>query len=370
MNVKGAVIDRVGGKWAVQELDLVEPGPTEVRIKVMASGLCHSDDHLVTGDIPNLLPMVGGHEGSGIVEAVGSAVTRLAVGDHIATAYLPACGVCNWCAQGMQYICNTGAGMENGFAVDGSPRFRTLDGTPVGAMQRLGTFANYLVTDQAQAVKIDREIPFDVAALVSCGVATGWGAAVNGAGVRPRDTTLVVGVGGVGMNAVQGAAHAGAANVIAVDPVSFKREQAEEMGATHSFASIAEAMPLIHSVTEGQGADNAVLTVGVVDGGLIAEAFAALRKQGTLAVVSIGQNEPGIPISPLELVVYAKQLRGVLFGNCNPTRDIPALLDYYRSGHLRLDELITRRYGMDQVNQAYEDMHAGRNIRGVLVHEH
>ncbi|WP_238418650.1 Zn-dependent alcohol dehydrogenase [Gordonia sp. 'Campus'] len=368
--VRGAVIDAIGGKWKVEELELAEPGPGEVRIKVMASGLCHSDDHLVTGDIPNALPMVGGHEGAGIVDAVGPGVRRLAVGDHVATAYLPACGRCRWCSQGMQYICDTGAGMENGFGLEGNPRFSRSSGQPIGAMQRLGTFADHLVTDESQAVKIDDDLPFDIACLVSCGVATGWGAAVNAAHVRPRDTAMIVGAGGVGMNAVQGAHHAGAAYVVAVDPVDFKREQAMKLGATHAFASIAEAMPFVHSVTNGQGADSAVITVGVVDGALIAEAFSAVRKEGRVALVSIGQNEPGIPISPLEIVTYAKTLRGVLFGNCNPTSDIPALLDYYKAGQLKLDELITARYTIDQVNDAYVDMHAGKNLRGVLIHEH
>lgn len=370
IQANGAVIRHLGSKWSVETLEVAEPGPTEVRIKVMASGFCHSDDHLVTGDIPNDLPMVGGHEGAGIIEAVGSAVTGLRVGDHIATAYLPACGRCSWCARGMQYICDSGAGMETGFGAGGVVRFRSGDGEPLGAMQRLGTFANYLVTDQAQAVRIDEDIPFDIAALVSCGVGTGWGAAVNAAAIRPRHTALIVGVGGVGINSVQGAANAGAAYVVAVDPVEFKRERALALGATHAFASIEEAMPFVRSVTNGQGADAAVITVGVVDGQLIADAFAAVRKEGTVAVVSIGQNTPGIPISPLELVTYAKTLRGVLFGNCNPTRDIPELLAYWKAGKLKLEELITTRYALDEVNQAYDDMHAGRNLRGVLVHEH
>lgn len=371
ISARGAVIDHVGGKWEDEAFEVADPGPGEVRIKVMASGLCHSDDHLVTGDIPNVLPLVGGHEGAGIIEAVGSGVTRLAVGDHVATAYLPACGRCDWCAQGMQYVCDTGAGMEAGMMLDGTARFhRSSNGAPVGAMQRLGTFANHIVTSEAQAVKIDDDVPFEVACLVSCGVATGWGLAVNGGGVHPGDTVVVIGVGGIGMNAVQGAQHAGAAHVIAVDTVPFKREKAAEFGATQTYSSMAEAMPFIQSVTNGQGADSALVSVGVVDGQIIADAFGAVRKGGTAAVVSIGQNEPGIPISPLELVVYAKQLRGVLFGNLNPTRDIPRLLDYYKLGHLKLDELITLRYTIDQINDAYKDMHAGVNLRGVLIHEH
>ena len=370
IDVRAAVVHEVGAGWSVEALGLRAPGPTEVLIKVMATGLCHSDEHLLTGDLPDLLPMVGGHEGAGIVEAVGSAVRRVRVGDHVATAFLPACGVCTWCARGMQYVCDTGANTETGMALDGSARFTLRDGRGIGAMQRLGTFADHLVTDEAQAVPIGRDIPFDIACLVSCGVGTGWGAAVNVAAVRPRDTALVVGVGGVGINAVQGAAHAGAAHVIAVDPVEFKREQALGFGATHAFASIADAMPFVRSVTNGQGADSAVVTVGVATGELIGEAFRAIRKGGTVAVASLGQNQPGIAISPLELVAYTKVLRGTLFGNANPTHDIPALLDYYRSGRLKLDELITRRYRLDEINEASADMYAGRNLRGVIVHEH
>ncbi|MGD9525910.1 MAG: NDMA-dependent alcohol dehydrogenase [Pseudonocardia sp.] len=370
MEVRGAVVRAVGDKWTAETLTLAEPGPGEVRIKVMASGLCHSDDHIVTGDSVVDLPFVGGHEGSGIIEAVGPGVTRVRVGDHVATAYLPMCGVCTWCAQGMQYICDNGRDVQTGYMLDGTPRVFFADGAPCGAMQRLGTFANYLVTSQEQCVRIDDDIPFEVACLVACGVTTGWGAAVNGAAVRPRETVIVMGVGGVGINAVQGARHAGAMHVVAVDPVAFKRESALRLGATHAFASIGEAMPFVGSVTNGQGADAAVVTVGRVDGGIIGEAFSAIRKEGRCAVVSIGSHEPGIDVNPLELVVYAKTLRGVLFGNANPTRDIPKLLDYYRSGHLVLDDLITRRYTVEQVNEAYEDMHAGRNLRGVLVHEH
>lgn len=370
MKVQGSVMHRVGGSWTIEELDLSEPGPGEVRIKVMASGLCHSDDHLVTGDYAAVLPFVGGHEGAGIIDAVGSGVTRVKPGDHVATAYLPTCGICSWCAQGMQYICDNGRDLEKGLMLDGTARFRFSDGRPCGAMQRLGTFANYLVTPQDQCVKIDKDIPFDVACLVSCGVTTGWGAAVNVADVRPRDLVMIIGVGGVGINAVQGALHAGAQYIVAVDPVQFKRESALKFGATHAFASIAEAMPFVYSVSNGQGADSAIVTVGRVDGNIIGEAFSAIRKRGTCAVVAIGQSTPGIEINPQELVVFVKTLRGVLFGNSNPTYDIPKLLSYYKTGHLRLDELITRRYSLSEVNTAYQDMHAGRNLRGVLIHEH
>jgi Zn-dependent alcohol dehydrogenase len=188
--------------------------------------------------------------------------------------------------------------------------------------------------------------------------------------VRPRDTVLVMGIGGVGINAVQGAAHAGAAYVVAVDPIEFKRETALRLGATHAFASVAEAMPFLQSVTNGQGADASIVTVGRVESHHIGEAFQAIRKAGRCAVASVGQLQPGIDVHPMELVLYAKTLQGVLFGNANLSSDIPRLLEYYRSGHLRLEELITNRYSVDQVADAYADMYAGRNIRGVVVHQH
>jgi NDMA-dependent alcohol dehydrogenase len=370
MQVRGAVIHAVNEKWSIEQMELEDPRENEVLVRVIASGLCHSDEHLVTGDLPQPLPLVGGHEGAGIVERVGSKVTRVKPGDHIATAYIPGCGICDWCAQGMQYICDGGADMYLGMMLDGTPRFHLADGRGIGAMQRLGTFANWLVAPESECVKIDDDLPFDKACLVSCGVATGWGSAVNAGGVKPNDVVLVIGVGGVGINAVQGAAQAGAGHVIAIDPVPFKREKAEEFGATASFSSIEEAGPLVASLTNGQGADVAVITVGVATGDLIGEAFRAIRKRGSCVVTSIGQNKPGIAISPLEMTTFAKTLRGALFGNSNPTRDIPRLLRAYQNGRLKLDELVTRTYSLDEVNEAYDDMREGRNLRGVMIHEH
>lgn len=368
--VRGAVLHAPHQEFVVEEMTLKEPTDWEVQVRVMASGLCHSDYHVVSGDQFNTLPMVAGHEGAGVVEAVGSSVTRVKPGDHIATAYIPSCGVCRFCAQGMQYICNNGAGMQHGMMLDGTPRFVLSDGRGIGAMQRLGTYANYLVTHETQCIKIPDDIPFELACLVACGVTTGWGAAVNAAAVRPRDSVLIMGAGGVGMNAVQGAAAAGAAHVVVAEPVEMRRETALRLGATAAFPSVAEAMPFIHSISDGQGVDSAVVTVGRVDGVLIGEAFSAVRKAGTCAVVSAGEGAKGIDISPFELVVMAKRLQGVLFGNSNPVVDIPRLLDYYRSGHLKLAELITRKYSVEEINQGYQDMFEGRTVRGVVVHEH
>ncbi|MGD9985982.1 NDMA-dependent alcohol dehydrogenase [Pseudonocardia sp.] len=370
MKVRGAVIHTVGGRWEVEDLELDEPRDHEIRVKVMASGLCHSDDHFVTGDLAVTLPMVGGHEGAGIVEAVGPGVTKVAVGDHVATLFIPACGKCRYCARGQQYICDNGAGMEHGRAMDGTARFHAADGSDVGGVTRLGTFADRLVCHENQAVKVPDDIPFELACLVSCGVATGFGAAVNAGPVRPGDVVLVAGLGGVGANAVQGARIAGAAHVIVVDPVPYKQERAEDFGATAAFGTIAEARPLIDQLTNGQGVNVGIVTVGRVDGDIIGEVFSAVGKAGRCVLVSVGAADRHIAVSPQDLTNFAKSLKGVMYGDCNPTADIPGLIELYRSGVLHLDELVTRRYSLDQINEAVADMHAGRNIRGVLVHQH
>ncbi|MEV4734723.1 Zn-dependent alcohol dehydrogenase [Saccharopolyspora sp. NPDC049426] len=370
MQVRGAVVKEVGQQWSVEDMELDEPRDNEILVRVIASGVCHSDYHLVTGDQEQPLPLVGGHEGAGIVEAVGPGVTRVRPGDHIATAYIPGCGRCEWCARGMQYICDTGANVANGMLLDDTARFHLSDGSGIGAMQRLGTYANWMVISEDQAVKIDDDLPFDRACLVACGVTTGWGTSVNAAKVRPGDTVLIIGTGGVGMNAVQGAKLAGAANIFAVDSEPSKHELAKSFGATHTARTIDEALDEIRPLTNGQGADSAIVTIGVASDEIISSAFGAIRKEGTCVVVSVGLQKPGLSINPFELTVYAKTLRGALFGNSNPTVDIPRLLKLYRSGHIKLDELVTKTYPTDGINDAYADMLEGRNIRGVILHDH
>jgi NDMA-dependent alcohol dehydrogenase len=369
MGTRGAIVRAVGRDWEVVDLMLDSPQDHEVLIEVRASGLCHSDQHITDGDLEVELPFVGGHEGAGIVRAVGAGVTRVAVGDHVCTSFIPGCGTCRYCARGQSFICNNGYEMEKGLAMDGTPRF-FIDGEPIGAQCRLGTFAAHLVTSEQQAIRIDPEIPFDVACLVACGVATGFGAAVNVGQVAPGDVVVILGMGGVGVNAVQGAAIAGASHVIVVDPVAHKRERAPEFGATDTFETLAQALPLIDRHTNGQGADVVIITVGRVDGEIIGEAFSATGKAGTCVLCSLGQNGPGIAISPAELQGLAKSLKGVMFGNCNPATDIPRLLKMYRDGKLKLEELVTRRYALEEINAGFRDLREGRNLRGVLVHDH
>jgi alcohol dehydrogenase (nicotinoprotein) len=234
----------------------------------------------------------------------------------------------------------------------------------------LGTFSQYAVLSEASVVKIEDDIPLELAALVSCGVPTGFGSAVKAGEVRPGDTTVVYGVGGVGANALQGASIAGARYVIAVDPVEFKRTSAATFGATHAVATAEEAHALARELTWGVGADQAIVTMGVVTEDVVSAAFAAVRKRGIVVLTGLaGPGAKTVHVSGFELALFEKRLQGALFGSSNPFDDIPRILDLYRAGKIKLAELITTRYSLDQVNEGYEDMMAGRNIRGVIIHD-
>ncbi len=251
MKTRAAVLRDVGKDWEIIDLDLDPPKDGEVLIRFAAAGLCHSDDHLRTGDIPVRYPIVGGHEGAGVVEEVGGGVSRLKPGDHVVCSFLPTCGHCRFCARGMTNLCDLGALFIDNCLPDGTFRFHS-GGEDFGQMCLLGTFSQHSVVSEHSCVKIDDDLPLETVALVGCGVPTGWGTAVNAGGVRPGDTTVIYGIGGVGINAVQGAAFAGARNVIAVDPLEFKRENAMEFGATHAAASAEAAQELVTRAHQGR----------------------------------------------------------------------------------------------------------------------
>jgi S-(hydroxymethyl)glutathione dehydrogenase/alcohol dehydrogenase len=353
------------------EIELDEPWQDELLVRMVASGLCHSDDHMATGDqhVP-MLPLAGGHEGAGVVERVGPNTLGFEVGDHVVFSFLPACGRCRWCATGRQNLCSSGATIMTGGRVGhpGEYRMATPDGRTVGQLCGLASFCERTVVSTYSAVKVPKDISLVTLSLLGCSVGTGWGAAVNSAQGRPGDTVSVMGVGGIGIHAVQGAAMAGASQVIAVDPVALKRDTALGLGATAAFEDISEAVAYAHPLTDGQGADSAIVTIGVVNGEHIAQAFRAIRKGGIVVVTGLGQfSEVGIPVSLAELTLYQKRIQGSLYGQCNPTSDIPMQLQMYREGKLKLDELITNTYTLDEVATGYDDLRAGKNIRGVLV---
>ncbi|MGH3318661.1 MAG: NDMA-dependent alcohol dehydrogenase [Streptosporangiaceae bacterium] len=367
---EAAVLRKPGQSWELAELDLDAPKANEVLIRFMAAGLCHSDEHVRAASGHVRVPFVGGHEGSGVVLAVGPGVTRVAEGDHVVCSYVPVCGTCRYCSTGHQNLCDEGKNVGVGCMPDGTFRFHE-NGRDLGGFCMLGTFSRRAVVSEWSCVRIENDIPFDVAALVGCGVPTGWGSAVNAAGVRAGDTVVVFGIGGVGMNAVQGARYAGAKNVVAIDPVEFKLETAQKFGATHVASDPAQAQELVVELTRGQLADHAILTVGVLDAQVVRQAVDMVGKTSKVIITAVG--DPGemtiqLPGSPL--TGWQKRVQGALFGASNPLRDIPKLLGLYRSGDVKLDELITRRYRLDQLNDGYRDLLDGKNIRGVLIHEH
>lgn len=370
MKTKAAVVYEPGKPIVVEELELDEPRDGEVLIRFLYAGLCHSDIHVAHGDLEARLPMVLGHEGAGVIEKVGPGVTRVAEGDHVVCSFIPNCGTCRYCASGMQSICDMGATILEGCLPGEHFAYRGPQGD-YGGMCMLGTFSQWGVIHQNSVVKVDDDLPLDKAVLVGCGVPTGWGAAVNTAEVKAGQTVAVYGVGGIGINAVQGARLAGAKNVVAIDPLENKREKAMELGATHAFATAEEAIEAITELTRGQMAESAILTPGLMTEEIVASGFNSVGKAGIVVLTGLNKLEaPTIQLSGTLLTLFRKQIRGSLFGDCNPTTDIPRILGLYQSGDLKLDEIITRTYSLDEVNEGYDDLLAGKNVRGVLVHEH
>ncbi len=384
MKCQGAVLRGVGQDWEVTEITLDPPREGEVLVKMAVAGICHSDDHFTTGDmvptpdlealmaatgapLPDYFPFLGGHEGAGVVEAVGPGVRSVQPGDHVAMSFIAACGACRWCVSGMTYLCDNGAMMLTKESVSDGTRRRHVGGEDLTAMTQLGTFAEYAVLAEESVIKIDESIPMEAASLVSCGVTTGWGSGTVGVGTQPGDNVVIVGTGGVGINAVQGARAAGANSVIAVDPVDFKRDTAKFFGATDTSPSIEEAMALVQEITHGVMADRVVLTPSVLHAELLLPALMLTRKGGTCLMTAVPKFELAmVPLVLVDMLQNCKTLTGLIYGGMNPRASMPMLLSMYRNGHLKLDELITRRYKLDQINDAITDMREGRNIRGII----
>lgn len=371
MKTRAALLFESPGPWEVREIDVDRPKDHEVLVRMVASGLCHSDVHYNVGDQATALPVCGGHEGAGIVEEVGAGVSGLQPGDHVVTSFIPSCGHCRYCASGRQNLCQAGARLQVGPQLDGTYRMH-YEGSGVSQFMLISTFAGWSTVPENSLVKVPSDLPLETLCLLGCGVGTGFGSAINAADVRPGDTVIVMGTGGVGINAVQGAALSGAAAVIAVDPMPFKLEMAGKLGATHTFSHIDEAAEFARSMTDGQGADSAIVTTDVVTGEHVAQAFDAVAKGGTVVVTGMAsvKAQPGIPVSVLVLAGYQKRIQGCLYGMGSPAVDVLREVDLYRAGHLKLDELVTARYGIDDINVAVDDLVQGRNIRGVIMHEH
>ncbi len=372
MKTRAAVLREYNQPWSVEEIELDPPKHNEVLVKMVASGMCHSDEHAMDGHIAGLVPpppMIGGHEGAGIVQEVGDGVDWLEPGDHVVFGFIPACGRCPSCADGHSNLCDLLATFTEGTqALDGTYRHHTTDGLDLGLMCLIGTFSEHTVVNEASCIKVDKDWPLDKGCLLGCGIVTGWGSAVYSAAVEPGDYVAVVGIGGIGANAVQGAAMAGARVVAAIDPVAFKREQAMEFGATHTFSSMAEAQEKLGETTWDRGYDKVIMTMGTGDAEALGEGFNLGGKRSKIVVTNLHSTSEGtVNIPAIMLTMMEKQVIGSLFGSANIRKDIPRLFELYLDGKLKIDELITKTYTLDQINEGYEAMRNGENIRGVIL---
>lgn len=375
-----AILHDVGGPWSVEEFELDSPRAGEVLVEMAAAGLCHSDDHILKGDmsvsndvarqygLTPMFPTIGGHEGSGIVVEIGDGVDEFAVGDHVVLSFVAVCGRCRWCASGVEYLCDEGAGtMVPGMPTDGTFRHHTLDGRPLGHLSKVGAFARHTVVSAHSLVKIDPHVPLVPSALLSCAVPTGYGSAANRANVRGGDTVVVVGAGGIGTAAIQGARINGAAQIVAVDPVEFKQKAALRFGATHSVSTLTEALDLVRDLTAGLMADSVVAAPSLIAGEDVNAYLKLTRKGGTCVLTGMtAQTTRSVKIALQDFILWNKNLVGTVFGSCNPRADVERLATLYTSGRLQLDEMITRRYRLDDINAAYEDLLNGEIIRGVI----
>ncbi|MCX2726142.1 Zn-dependent alcohol dehydrogenase [Thermomicrobium sp. 4228-Ro] len=366
MRARAAVLTEVKKPLEIWDLDVDLPKEGEVLVRVAAAGVCHSDLHYIQGDLTTVLPAVPGHEGAGIVEAVGPGVTRFQPGDHVLFVFRAFCGRCFYCLNGRPALCDFSNPLRRtGRMFDGTTRFHR-DGQDVHHILGVSCFAEYTVVPEQGLLKLPDDIPLDRAALVGCGVTTGVGAVLFAAGVQPGDSVAVIGCGGVGLNVVQGAALAGAGPVIAVDVVPQKLEWAKQLGATH-VVNAREHDPLdaIRSLTEGRGADYTFEVIGRVD--TIQQAYEATRKGGTTVIVGLTPQGSVLPLDPLDLLRAEKTIKATLYGTANLPRDIPRLLELYRLGRLKLDELISRRLRLEQINEGFEAMLAGSVARSIVV---
>ena len=367
MKTKGAICWGAGQPWQIEELEMGDPVAAEVQIRLASSGLCHSDEHLRAGDAPSLYPLLGGHEGAGIVTKVGPGVTALREGDHVVAVFIPACGRCVWCARGQSNICDYGAKIMGGVSLADETFRTTVRGQGAAPMALLGTFSPYVTIHESQAVKIREDVPLELASLLSCGVPTGYGSATRIAEVRPGETVVVVGAGGVGTNAVLGASMAGASRVVVVDPSPVKESLTKGFGATHWFPSMEAALEPLRDLTWGVMADKVIVAVGEVHPEMLQQALELTSKGGTMVLTGLAKVAVDhVALQPFWLSMLQKQIRGTVFGGMNPRSDIPRILDLYKAGRYPLEQLVTKEYRLDQVNDGYADMLAGVNVRGLV----
>ena len=360
--MRAAVLRDGSDQLDIADVEHDNPIGREILVRSVAAGLCHSDYHYLDGTLKRARPVILGHEGAGIVEEVGSEVKGLQVGDRVIGSFIPACGVCWHCLRDESHLC------DNTYAVMGAPRAHRHDAdhTALMTMTGLGTFADMMTCDEMSLVKIETNLPDEQLALIGCGFTTGVGAALNTAKVQPGDTVAVIGCGGVGMSVIQGAKVAGAAVVIAVDPVALKRETALKLGATHAVdPSEADAIEQVKALTGGRGVDYAFEVIGTP--ATVAQAFEMARGGGAAVAVGVSRFDEMITVPSFPLVLSEKRLLGCVYGSAQVRRDFPKLVQLVENGRLDLEHMISRTMGLDDINEAFRAMKDGEVIRSVLV---
>ncbi|MEY2431444.1 MAG: S-(hydroxymethyl)glutathione dehydrogenase / alcohol dehydrogenase [Acidimicrobiaceae bacterium] len=363
---KAAVCVGLNEPLEIQELELDAPHAGEVRVRMGASGVCHSDLSIQNGTLMGAFPMVLGHEGAGVIEELGDGVTDFEVGDHVVVSWVPQCGECFFCKKGQGFLCEAGQmAMVTGGLLDGSTRF-SRGGEPIKQMACSGTFSEQAVIPAIGAVKIPKDVPLEIGALIGCGVLTGVGAALNTANITKGDTVAVIGCGGVGLNVIQGAKIAGAEEIIAIDMLPNKLDMAKQFGATTLVnASDGDPVSQVMELTQQRGVDVAFEVIGLKQ--TIEQTIMMTRRGGEAVLVGVPRMEVMLELPAFfGVVLMSKTIKGCWYGSSNVQQDVPKLLEYYKSGELKLDELISRRISVNDVNDAFKAMEAGEVARSVI----
>jgi S-(hydroxymethyl)glutathione dehydrogenase/alcohol dehydrogenase len=360
--MKAAVCYELGKPLVIEDVALAEPGRSEVKIRLAATAICHSDIHDWKGEMPGPTPFIGGHESAGHVDKVGEGVTSVKVGDPVVVSLLASCGKCYYCITGLPHLC------EHRFDPPGEPRVKNKNGQPLQLKGNIGGFAECVVVDESQVVKVPEDMPLDRAALLACGVITGFGGVVKRARVAAFQSVVVIGAGGVGINAIQGAAYVGAYPIIAVDVLDTKLKMAMDFGATHAVnARNEKAADEIRERTSGRGADFVFVTVGSI--AAIKQGMSFTGQRGTTVLIGLPSYKDQLSFVPLEMIPTEKNIIGGFMGATNLKVDIPNLVTLYRTGKLKLDGLITGRYPLERINEAMALTEKGEGLRNVIMFE-
>ena len=373
MRMKAAVLYECNTPLVIEDVELDPPQAGEVLVKLVATGVCHSDVHYYTGDLPREKPLILGHEGAGIVKQVGPGVTSVAPGDHVVLTFLPSCGRCKWCHTGNPTLCDLGAKLRNGTMLDDTRRLHLArDGRDLNNFLFVSTYAEYTVTPEASVLKVAPHLPLDRICLLGCGFTTGFGAVTNAAHIKPGETVLIIGCGGLGLAGVQGAHLSGAGKIIVVDVHEEKLSMAKQFGATHTILNrhkVDEVNKEIMDITWGAGADHSFEFVGYDQTDeTVAIAYNGVRKNGTMYLVGVGRPDKGtLPINPTDFPLYRKKLQGVLFGDAQFRADIPRYIDLFEQGKIRLNEMVTQEFRLEDINTCFQNILKGNKVARQVI---